>query len=195
VSVDRSSVWLYLGARMKQSPKFCARCGHALEELHLDGRPRMRCARCGVVAYQNPVPATAVVVQDEDGSLLLVKRASEPCPGRWCLPGGFIEADEPAEVAAARELEEETGLLGRPLELINVEYHLSQVHGPLLIVGYRFEVHGGTLQAGDDAVDARYFPAGQLPAVAFSAHRRLIQRACPEMLRTPPDRVEAPLRG
>lgn len=95
----------------------------------------------------------------------------------------------------ARELEEETGLLGEPVELVNVEYHLSQVHGPLLIVGYRFRVYGGTLQPGDDAVDARYFRAGQLPAVAFSAHRRLIQQACPEMLSCPPGRVEAPLPG
>jgi 8-oxo-dGTP diphosphatase len=178
---------------MKPSPKFCARCGHALEQMHLDGRLRMRCGRCGVIAYQNPVPATAVIVKNGDGSLLLVKRASEPCPGRWCLPGGFIEADEPAEFAAARELEEETGLLGEPVELINVEYHLSQVHGPLLIVGYRFSVYGGSLQPGDDAVDARYFSPGQLPAVAFSAHRRLIQQACPEMLRTPLDRADVPL--
>ena len=95
------------------------------------------------MAYQNPVPATAVIVQDGNGSLLLVRRAGEPCPGRWCLPGGFVEADESAEVAAARELEEETGLRGEAVELLNVEYHLSQVHGPLLIVGYRFKVNGG----------------------------------------------------
>ncbi len=42
--------------------------------------------------------------------LLLSKRKMEPAQGTWSLPGGFIEANESAEQAAARVLNNLTGL-------------------------------------------------------------------------------------
>jgi 8-oxo-dGTP diphosphatase len=51
-------------------------------------------------------------------SVLLVKLKRPPFEGRWGLPGGLIGADESVEAAAARELEEKTGLADVVLEQV-----------------------------------------------------------------------------
>ncbi len=42
--------------------------------------------------------------------ILFIKRQYEPFKDKWALPGGFIKPDEELEVAAERELREETNI-------------------------------------------------------------------------------------
>lgn len=70
--------------------------------------------------YPKPaLTADNVIFRREDGKikLLLIKRGGHPFLGKWALPGGFADMNEPVEHTAARELEEETGLTGIPQTL------------------------------------------------------------------------------
>lgn len=59
--------------------------------------------------------AGTTVVQDENGRILLQRRADFDV---WALPGGALKRDEDIEVCARRELREETGLHVGALRLI-----------------------------------------------------------------------------
>ena len=59
----------------------------------------------------------SVIVEDEDGRILLQKRSDNLC---WGYAGGSVELDEVVEDAAKRELFEETGLIAKSLTLFGV---------------------------------------------------------------------------
>ena len=118
--------------------------------------------------FRNPGVGAAVVVFDDAGRLLLVERGPGVSrSGLWSIPAGYVNYGEEIRAAAARELEEETGLIadiGAPV------FVASNFHDPAkLTVGIWFAgtVVGGSLQAGDDAADARFFALDDLPAMAF----------------------------
>jgi ADP-ribose pyrophosphatase YjhB (NUDIX family) len=88
---------------------------------------------------------------------LLIRRGSPPAKGTWSLPGGKVEPGETHAEAAAREVAEETGLVVDVGELIGTsEFSRYVVHD------FRATVIGGTLAAGDDASDARWYTAAEV---------------------------------
>lgn len=59
------------------------------------------------------VPCASVIIENMEGEILLLLRddkAGISYPDHWTLIGGKVEDDETPEMAAHRELEEETGL-------------------------------------------------------------------------------------
>jgi len=159
---------------VRNQKRFCPLCGGRLERITRDGRMRLYCGQCDSILYENPLPATAALVLDDEDRLLLVKRAMEPAIGAWCLPGGFEELDESPGEGVLRELREETGLEGKVERLIEVLREDSPFYGPLIIIGYQVSPQGGALRPGDDAAEVRYFPLTDLPHVAFDSHQALI---------------------
>jgi len=58
------------------------------------------------------------------GEILLLKRPDDVhCGGLWSFPGGKVEANELPPEAAARELEEETGLSGKSWRQLGESTH------------------------------------------------------------------------
>lgn len=65
-------------------------------------------------------PGAGVVIEDEQGRVLLDKRSD--C-GLWCIFGGGVDAGETAFECALRETEEETGLRVKPVRFVGVFSH------------------------------------------------------------------------
>lgn len=112
-----------------------------------------------------------VVVTTTDGYVLLVKRRYTPFKGEWALPGGRVDRGETSRAAAARELAEETGVYAAPEELTRVDVFDRPDRDPrgrYVTVAYRLTViPGTTVEAGDDAADAQWWPLSDLPPLAF----------------------------
>jgi ADP-ribose pyrophosphatase YjhB (NUDIX family) len=106
------------------------------------------------------VPCVGGLAYDEEGRLLVVQRANEPGRGLWSIPGGRVEPGEDDAAALVREMREETGLEIAPGPLVG-----SVRRGRYAIADYRCTVLGGTLRAGDDALDARFVDRAALRAL------------------------------
>lgn len=107
------------------------------------------------------------VITDGTGRILLVRRGRPPGVGLWSVPGGRVEPGETDAAAVAREVREETGLT------VTVGGLLGSVvrEGPEAtydIFDYAAEPTGGTLRAGDDAADARWFGVAELDALPMT---------------------------
>jgi 8-oxo-dGTP diphosphatase len=149
----------------------CPKCGGRLELRHTEGRERQVCAQCSFVFYRNPVPAAGVILI-ENGELLWVKRRFDPRRGQWTLPAGFVEYDEHLEECAVRETREETGLDVKLTGLFNAYMAADDPRVRVALLLYTATRVGGTLEPGDDASEARFFPVDHPPAeIAFQAHR------------------------
>ncbi len=105
---------------------------------------------------QQRVECVGALVYDEQHRLLVIQRANEPGRGLWSLPGGRVEPGEDDSTAVAREVAEETGLTVEVGELVG-EVERDAPNGKLYVIrDYQAESVGGTLTAGDDALDARF---------------------------------------
>jgi 8-oxo-dGTP diphosphatase len=111
----------------------------------------------------------------EDGAVLLVQRKFEPRAGMWTLPAGFVEYDEHVADCAVRETKEETGLDVALDGLFGVYMAMDDPRVRVVLLLYRARRTGGTLRAGDDASDARFFPLHETPSeIAFKAHEQAL---------------------
>jgi 8-oxo-dGTP diphosphatase len=126
----------------------------------------------------------AVVVARREGrpQVLLIERKNAPFAGCWALPGGFVEPYERLEVAARRELQEETGVMPHCVEQLYTfgdpgrdprGWTVSVVY---LAILDEAESQAVQPKAGDDARRVGWFGLEALPPLAFD-HADILARA------------------
>ena len=115
------------------------------------------------------IPCVGAIVRDGAGRLLLIKRGHDPEAGKWSLPGGRIEPGETDAQALVREMREETGLTVLPGPLLGAVERPGPGGSVIDIRDYAATVTGGTLAAGDDAADARWVAAADVPRLPLTS--------------------------
>lgn len=120
--------------------------------------------------------SACVVAQDETGRILLHRRSDNGC---WALPGGGIEPDETAAVAAVREALEETGFEVELERLVGV--YSDPAHTTLtypngdrvayVAVAFAARVVGGAARLCEETLEVGFFAADELPDSVMEGHR------------------------
>ena len=121
------------------------------------------------------VTVDLVVLTVREGALcaLLIQRGEEPHMGRSALPGGFVQIEEDLDLAARRELSEETGLARLPVHLEQLATYGAVGRDPRMrVVSVAYLALAPDLpspQAGGDAAAAAWVPVARvLPEMFLS---------------------------
>ncbi|NJC73642.1 NUDIX domain-containing protein [Planosporangium thailandense] len=113
------------------------------------------------------LPSVSAVVVDEDGQILLLRRADD---GRWSLPGGAVDPGEQPADAVVRETYEETGVHVAVEHIAGVALHpVAYPNGDqcqYLNVWFRCRAVGGTAGVNDEeSLAVGWFSLEELPEV------------------------------
>lgn len=103
---------------------YCEVCGSKLVEA---SNNHFHCDACGGDFYVNPRGATALLLTNDQGELVLGRRAHDPSKGKLDCLGGFLDVGESFEEGMLRELTEESGL--QPSDISELCY-LGSVYDP-----------------------------------------------------------------
>lgn len=107
----------------------------------------------------------------------LVRRLREPGLGRWALPGGWLPVHESLDAAAARTLNETTGLAPRYLEQLYTFGDPDRSPGERVVsVVYWALVHSDEVERAVSDENVRWFDEDDLPDLAFD-HAAIIEYA------------------
>jgi ADP-ribose pyrophosphatase len=112
-----------------------------------------------------------------DGRVLLVRRGQPPAEGEWAIPGGSVEIGETLQLAAQRELLEETGIViqaGEPCFIFDVIQADAdgRVRFHYVVIDLLADYVEGSPRAGGDAADVRWVSAEELGGLTLSPKTR-----------------------
>jgi 8-oxo-dGTP diphosphatase len=120
--------------------------------------------------------------QNDELTVLLIRRTHDPFAQKWALPGGFVGEQEDLYDAALRELKEETNVSNVYLEqLFTFGQPGRDPRARVITVAYfallsADEVAEQRIRSGDDAGEARWWSIYALPELAFD-HARILDYA------------------
>ena len=174
---------------ISEAYRFCPLCGTPRKKL-TPARP-FRCESCGHTSFFGPVTAVGTVITNKVGEVLLIERAKEPGMGKLGLPGGFVDPNEAADVAARREIQEELGISVGEIRYLMTAPNFYAYHGialPVLDIFYSASIADGKEILHDDSevsawmwvklspeiLDRMAFPSNRQALECFLAERNRI---------------------
>lgn len=122
------------------------------------------------------------MVDHDRGTAAVIGRLDRRGRLLWSLPKGHIEIGETAEQAAVREVEEETGIIGRvvaPLGIIDFWFVAEDRRVHKTVHHFLMRALGGELSDSDiEVAEVAWVPLDELESrLAYADERRLIRRA------------------
>lgn len=145
--------------------QFCPRCGSRLVVQQEHGKPLLVCTVGDFTFYQNPHAASAAIVRNAEGKIMLVKRAFDPAKGTWDVPGGFVDWGEQPEESIVREMKEELNVDFTPSKLffaVHGWYPFRGLNVSVLIVYYEGTIIGEP-KPDDDVAGIGWFGLDEIP--------------------------------
>lgn len=138
------------------------------DRLGKEGQLRMGCS--------------AVIFNEDRTKALLTRRTDN---GRWCIPGGGLEAGESAAEACIREVWEETGLNVEVKRLIGVYSNPNQlvvypdgnkVH--FVVLSFEAEVRSGELGLSNETTETGFFSVQEMESMPMHGkHKERVEDA------------------
>lgn len=113
---------------------------------------------------------------NEEGMVLVQRRKDSH---QWGFPGGAIEIGETPEMAAIREIKEETGLVVEVEDLIGIytDYNMIYSNGDQaqsICIVYKLKAKSGTLSCDHvESIELKYFPINGLPDMFCQQHEEI----------------------
>ena len=133
------------------------------------------------------------VLVERDGRVLLVRRKGYGA-GSWSTPGGFIDPGETPEVAAIREVREETGLeVADPafVAITNDVFDGGAKHDVTVWFRARPAAGEAAVAAPEELAEVGWFPWDALPSPRYlSFENFLAGRTYPADAWSPPNRED-----
>ncbi|MBI3840853.1 MAG: NUDIX hydrolase [Thaumarchaeota archaeon] len=112
-------------------------------------------------------------------TVLLLKRKFPPNEGKWAIPGGLVELGESTQLAALREVEEETGLSVELEGLLDVSSDIhSGVHGTprfhYVLVDYAARAPAGRVELNGESSAFGWFTHSETRRLRMSEGTRQV---------------------
>jgi ADP-ribose pyrophosphatase YjhB (NUDIX family) len=120
------------------------------------------------------IGCSAIIFSEGREKILLTRRTDN---GRWCLPGGAMEAGESLMEGCAREVMEETGLqvkVGRLIAVYSTPHRILEYadgnRRQLVSHSFEVEVIGGALTLSDETTEFGYFTVEEIAKLDLMEH-------------------------
>ncbi|GAA0946647.1 NUDIX domain-containing protein [Kribbella koreensis] len=128
-------------------------------------------------AANSMVPSTNVIIENEAGELLMIRRSDN---GNWAIPGGAIDLGESLAQAAMRETKEESGIDCEVIDVVGIytdPKHIilytsnGEARQEFSIV-VRARATGGELTPSSESTEVRWISRSELPDLTMDRSMR-----------------------